>query len=150
MRPELAPETELGTPFKPKARRLSWYPRSIGRLMALVALSGLILAAYSERSRTPAPLRGRLVRTAPRGFRVPPPAPVQPMPLRDPAVLVAPPGIDDAMIVTARTGIDNAMIVTPGRIRVQPLMVPPPMPTPGEPRSAPLVPWQPNLRVPRR
>ena len=117
-RPHLDPE--FSCPGKPPG----WhsFPRSLGRLMILIALFGLVLSVYSTQTRpttvpiirTPVALQRR--RVAPRG---------QPIPPRHPAVIVARPGIDDAMIHTARQGIDEGMIVNPGRLESMPVLTAP-------------------------
>jgi hypothetical protein len=91
--------------------------------MTLVALSGLALAAYQERSRPKATglgMRNLMLGQRTPGFLQQSPAPSS----VDPAIIVAPPGIDEAMIVTARVGIDEAMIVDPARLRTGPLAAP--------------------------
>jgi len=100
---------------------------SLSRLMTLVALSGLALAAYSERSRpkvTGLGMRNLMLRQRTPGSLQQSPVPSS----VDPSIIVAPPGIDEAMIVTARVGIDEAMIVKPARLRTRPLTTPPILP----------------------
>lgn len=117
MRPKPAADPELLPRPKSRPRLRSF--RSLGRLMTLVALSGLALAAYSERWRPqPAGVGVRNLMLRPRTAGTLQQAPVPPS--VDPSIIVAPPGIDEAMIVTAREGIDEAMIVNPGRLRPGP------------------------------
>jgi hypothetical protein len=110
MRPDL--EFHDARKSKPAASSLLSV-RSIGRLMALVVLSGLALAAFSDQSR-PTILPVKTKPALPRW--VPPPARAPSPRLRTPGVIVAPQGIDEAMIVTAPSGIDEAMIVNPERL----------------------------------
>lgn len=125
----------------PKSRGRLSLPRSLGRLMILIALLGLALGVYSERVRPgPAPFPARLVAFLPP--RTPPTRALTR--LQDPSVLVARQGIDDAMIHTARRGIDDAMIVNPGRMARVPIFIVPrsggnqpplsPTPTPRTPQ----------------
>jgi hypothetical protein len=113
------PDADLELLSRPKSR--SWHRsfRSLGRLMTLAALSGLALAAYSERWRpkpSVSPVRSLVFRQ-----RIPGTLQQSPVPsFVDPSIIVAPPGIDEAMIVTAREGIDEAMIVNPLRLRTGP------------------------------
>jgi hypothetical protein len=156
--PAFDPELDFHLTIEEKARRRWWYRRTIGRLMGLVALSGLALAAYTERSRPQPPPRGR-IRFVPRQVLQPvqpaqPQTPVQraqPTLPRDRSLIPARPGIDEAMIVTARAGIDDAMIVSPGRMHGQSIVDPlqSPSPTPAEPNPGPVVPWQPGPSGPR-
>ena len=137
MRPKPDADPELLS--RPKSR--PWYRsfRSLGRLMTLVALSGLALAAYSERSRPKPPglgMRNLMLRQ-----RTPGSLPQSPLPSSaDPSIIVAPSGIDEAMIVTARVGIDEAMIVGPRQLRRGPLAAPPILP-PAATGRVPLSPW---------
>jgi hypothetical protein len=110
MRPKPDADPELLS--RPKSRPWHRSFSSLGRLMTLVALSGLALAAYSERSRPQPPglaLGNLMLRQRTPGFLQQSPVPSS----VDPSIIVAPPGIDEAMIVTARVGIDEAMIVNP-------------------------------------
>jgi len=137
MRPKPDADPELLS--RPKSR--SWHRSfsSLSRLMTLVALSGLALAAYSERSR-PKPsqlgVRNLMLRQRTPGFLQQSPVPSS----VDPSIIVAPPGIDEAMIVTARVGIDEAMIVNPPQLRTGPLATPRIFP-PAANGRAPLSPW---------
>ena len=142
----MRPDPEFHNERENKPRERGQFPiRSIGRLMTLVALSGLALAAFSEQSR-PTILP---VRTKPALLRwVPPPARAPSPRLRAPGVIVAPRGIDEAMIVTAPSGIDEAMIVNPERL-TRARMAATPTPAPGSPGSESPAPSQPgpwNLR----
>jgi len=136
MRPKPDADPELLSRPKPRP----WRPlcNSLSRLMTLVALSGLALAAYDERS-WPKPtrpgMRNYLLRQRTPGLVQPSPAPSS----VDPSIIVAPPGIDEAMIVTARTGIDETMIVNPAQVRRRPLAAPPTLP-PAATGRAPLSP----------
>ncbi len=141
MRPKPDPDPELMSGLK--KRQWNPFPRSIGRLMTVVALSGLALAAYSGRTRPTIinPVT-RQVFAQPSPTRPSPMLPrVQPAQPRDPAVIVAPAGIDEAMIVTARGGIDEAMIINPSRLQRQTITILP-SPTPNRQAPAPIVPWQ--------
>ena len=122
-----------------------WAPRTLGRLMTVIALSGLAMAGYAHRTRRPATAPLYRVRFLPPGVSQGIPVP-RPM---DPSILVAPPGIDDAMIVTARSGIDDAMIIHPGRWAGTPAPATPVLPLPGNP-SDPQAPgpWRPQPRNP--
>lgn len=139
------PELLSRTKSRPWHRSLS----SLGRLMTLVALSGLAVAAYLERSR-PNPsrlgVRNLILRQLSPGSLQQPRVPSS----GDPSIIVAPPGIDEAMIVTARVGIDEAMIVKPGQLRTGPLVtqpIPPPAVTGRALRNAwPMAPRAPSPR----
>ena len=146
MRPKPDADPELLS--RPKSRPWHRSLSSLTRLMTLVALSGLALAAYSERSRPqPARLgvRNLMLRQQSPGFLQQSPVPSS----LDPSINVAPPGIDEAMIVTARVGIDEAMIVNPPQLRTGPLATPPILP-PAANGRAPLSPWPmaPQARLP--
>jgi hypothetical protein len=134
-KPDVDPELLSRPKSRPWHRSFS----SLGRLMTLVALSGLALAAYSERS-LPKPsrlgLRNLMLRQRTPGFLQQSPVPSS----LDPSIIVAPPGIDEAMIVTAREGIDEAMIVKPGQLWTGPLAAPRILP-PAANGRAPLSPW---------
>ncbi|MGP0069194.1 MAG: hypothetical protein ACLQGP_37040 [Isosphaeraceae bacterium] len=105
-------------PFDPdfgkNARRWYWPIRSIGQLMIVVALSGLMFWGGSLRSRPPlrnTPRRILRPMTPVRVPAIPSPAPVvQP---RDPFVVVASPEIDPAMVIRADPDLDAAMVVHP-------------------------------------
>ncbi|MGC8638812.1 MAG: hypothetical protein ACP5XB_02905 [Isosphaeraceae bacterium] len=127
----------------------SWLaqPRSLGRLMILIAVLGLALGVYAE-GRRPNPVfpGGRVV-----AFQPPRLAPRRPLVRpRDPSVIVARPGIDEAMIHTARPGIDNAMIGNPGRVARMPVLIVPKSgaggPVPVPPDSPRPQPWNPRPR----
>jgi len=139
MRPKPDVDPELLSRPKPWPR--PWYQsiRSLGRLMTLVALSGLAVAAYSER---PRPNPSRLgMRNLMLRQRIPGSLQQLPLPSSvDSSIIVAPPGIDEAMIVTARAGIDEAMIVSPRQLRTGPMAATPILP-PAATRRAPLSPW---------
>jgi hypothetical protein len=130
-KPESLPEwmTSPGA----KARRAWWPPRSIGRIMALVALSGFAMASYAQRTRpaAPNPRFGPFVTQPPGSSWVQLPRP------RDPSVIVAPRGIDDAMIVTSRAEIDEAMIVSPERMKSGSRVVVPWVPLREDPSGTP-------------
>jgi hypothetical protein len=143
MKPEPDPDPELMSRPKPGHWRRPL--RSLSRLMTLIALSGLALAAYSERAR-PKPSRLGVRNVI---FRQVRPGLLQQSPassLHEPSVIVAPPGIDEAMIVTARRDIDEAMIVNPARTGTGAFAIPPSSVT----GRAPLVPWQLEPQAPRR
>ncbi len=99
-KPEPLPEIvgEVGSNHMGK----DWTPRSLGRLMTVIALSGLAMGALAQRSRPVIPSRTFAPGTLPIRRWVP----AQVLPPSDPAVLTAPRGID--------VGIDDAMIVNPG------------------------------------
>jgi len=139
--PAMRPKPDADPELLSRPRSRPWHRSfsSLGRLMTLVALSGLTLAAYSERSR-PKPsrlgVRNLMLRQRTPGFVQQSPVPSS----VDPSIIVAPPGIDEAMIVTARVGIDEAMIVGPRQSRRGPLATPPILP-PAAAGRAPLSPW---------
>ncbi len=123
MRPKPDADPELLS--RPKSRPWHRLFNSLSRLMTLVALSGLALAAYQERSRPNATgpgMRNLMLRQRTPLFLQQSTA----LSSVDPSIIVAPPGIDEAMIVTARVGIDEAMIVNPPRMRTGPLAAPRP------------------------
>ncbi len=127
MRPKPDADPELLSRPKPRPWRRLY--NSLSRLMALVALGGLALAAYHDRS-WPKPT-GPGMRNFMLGQRTP--GLVQPSPAHssvDPSIIVAPACIDEAMIVTARTGIDETMIVNPAQVRRRPLAAQPTLPPP--------------------
>jgi hypothetical protein len=137
MRPK--PDADPKLLSRPKSRPWHRSLSSLTRLMTLVALSGLALAAYTERSR-PKPsrlgVRNLMLRQQSPGFLQQSPVPSS----VDPSIIVAPRGIDEAMIVTARVGIDEAMIVNPAQLRTGALATPPILP-PAATGRAPLSPW---------
>ncbi len=121
------PDADLEFLSRPKETPPHRSARLLGRLMTLVALSGLALTAYSGRS-GPNPSRFDVRNLMP-GQGTPGFFRQSQMPSYvDPSVIVARPGIDEAMIVTARAGIDEAMIVQPSRIRAGALASPPILP----------------------
>jgi hypothetical protein len=134
MKTKLASEPELMSRSKPGPGHWSWPLRSIGRLMTLVALSGLALAVWTEGSRRPnVPPAIRIpLRRAPRAQALDLPRTRLPAE-RDRSVIVAPGGIDEAMIKRAPEGIDDAMIFNPLEPRRAPVM-PSPIPGPEVPR----------------
>ncbi len=121
----MTPKPDVDPEFlsRPKSRPSHRSVRLLGRLMTLVALSGLALAAYSGQSRpnwSRFGVRNRMLGQGTPGF-----LPQLQMPSYvDPSVIVARPGIDEAMIVTARAGIDEAMIVQPLPVRTNSLASP--------------------------
>ncbi len=145
MRPKVELDPEFLSRPKPKSRYLA--VRSLGRLMTLIALSGLVLAAYAGRPRLrsagPSAKRFMPVPKTP-GMSQPLPVP----PSSDRSIIVAPPGVDEAMIITADAGVDEAMIVTPERLRTRALGTPPMLPLPdggqAPPGSWPLAPPTPR------
>jgi hypothetical protein len=118
---------------QPKSRYWLSLPRSLGRLMILIALFGLILAAFMEGKR-PLAVVPAARRVAFQPIRTTPRRPIARP--RDRSVITARPGIDDAMIHTARQGIDDAMILSPGRIPRMPILIAP-QPGAEAPRAAP-------------
>jgi hypothetical protein len=140
--------------FDPKCRVKTWrrgyWPiRSIGSLMIVVALSGLMLRALPIAPKRPGPPAWRV---APRAavpvlvqgpVQTPPAAVARPP---DRFVIVAPAEIDPEMVLRAREDIDPEMVFNPdagrrGPIPTAPvpgvnpyLPVPVPAPAPGEPR----------------
>src|SRR5271165_2050241 len=136
MRPKPDADPDLLSRPKPRPRRRLC--STLSRLMTLVALGGLALAANHNRS-WPKPtgpgMRNYMLRQRTPGFVQQSPAP----PSVDPTIIVAPRGIDEAMIVTARAGIDEAMIVNPAQVRRIQLVAPPTLP-PAATGRAPLSP----------
>ena len=136
------PKPDADSEFFSRPKSTPWYRAfsSLGRLMTVVALSGLALAAFSRDDRPKTPMPGQ--RNLPPGQRAPGFRQQSPVPSAvDRFIIVAPPGIDDAMIVPARVGIDEAMIVSPGRIRTGPRAALPILPPAANGRT-PLSPWQ--------
>lgn len=137
--PEFAPcvHSRLRARAKAEAEARGWFalPRSLGRLMVLIAVLGLVLAVYQYHRRTRPRLmtylsaRPAVLLRGP--VRIPRPIPR----LRDESVIVARPGIDDAMIHPARIGIDDGMIVNPGPRMRDPVILPPPGPEGLPPRA---------------
>jgi hypothetical protein len=134
--PEFEPE------FPSSWRRGPWRIRSIGQLMIVIALSGLVLAALPLKSRRPAtppfrvtrvpwkpaliqrPVPGLPERQAPPRDRSPTPRgsfPSLPVPglqekkssPRDPFVIVASAEIDPGMVVRADPDLDAEMVFNP-------------------------------------
>jgi hypothetical protein len=106
--------------FVPKCsaapRRWSWRIRSIGQLMIVIAVIGLVLAALPRKSRPPAPLALRLTPVPGKlAFsQVPvPDVSAQPRTPRDPFVRIAPAEIDPGMVVRADPDLDAAMVFNP-------------------------------------
>ena len=104
-------------PF-PKRRPSRFLPRSLGRLMTLVALSGLAFAALAPR-----PGAGTARPNVPGPFRLrfaPPANPtysVEALPFPDERMVSpAPEGIDDRIVFRAPEGIDDGMIVPVERL----------------------------------
>jgi hypothetical protein len=111
----MRPKPDFDPEFPAHSRRWYWPIRSIGQLMIVIALSGLVLSVVPLRSR-PAPP----VRTRPRFSRNPIviQGPVwglqargeQP---RDRFVVIAPREIDPGMVVYARPDLDEGMVFSP-------------------------------------
>jgi hypothetical protein len=121
-KPESEPEGDFSD-FSVKPRRTFWGFRSIGQLMIVVALSGLVLAVVTGRQSStsrgalkiakirragpPWTLSGRQLAFQPRGKTL------SPRGFDLGMIKTAPQSVDDAMIKTAPAGIDEAMIVNP-------------------------------------
>ena len=111
----MKPKVQFDPEFGKNARRWYWPIRSIGQLMIVVALSGLMLGGMSMRSRRPVrnslkPFRGPMNRVqGPAGQF--PAGVAQP---RDRFVIVARPEIDPGMVIQARPDLDAAMVIHPG------------------------------------
>jgi hypothetical protein len=123
----------------PKPR---WYlPRTLGRLMWVVALSGLGLASLTHFNRwnaAPVAMSLTVLKVVPSTTRL---VHVWPQPRLDSPedhfIHPAPEGIDARFVITAPAGIDDGMIVAPDRLfwsrAVVPSQVDPPR-APDEPR----------------
>jgi hypothetical protein len=111
---KLTPELDPELPWK--SRRRSWPIRSIGQLMIVIALSGLVLSVVPLRSRRPAPTAFRITRLPGNRTVVQGPVPgrwQQKSSPRDPFVIIAAAEIDSGMVVQADPNLDAAMVFNP-------------------------------------
>ena len=99
-------EVKVGQP----ARAWLHPPRNLNRLMSVIALSGLFMAAVAPRPGVPTPTRPRVVPMPPFVWTVP--GPVRPTAPADPFVVIPRGDIDPGFLVAAPEGIDDAMIVS--------------------------------------
>ncbi len=142
----MKPQTVLDPDFRSNARRWYWPIRSIGQLMIVVALSGLVLSVYPMKSQPQS--RGPLNIARVPGtsvvraldLTVKPPVAVRPP--ADRFTVVASPDIDPAMVITARPDIDPGMVVHRGddEPRLNPGQIPTPLPNQEGLRFRPPVP----------
>ena len=112
--------------MKPKLKPRFFPPRTLGQLMALVALCGVVLAVVVPRGGgsgggAAKPIRGRLGTLRLRNATIGPPRlsllpPAQTAAGDDPMVVVAATEIDDAFLIPAPVEIDDAMIVRADRL----------------------------------
>jgi hypothetical protein len=114
----MKPKPNFDPDFPMTSRRRYWPIRSIGQLMIVVALSGLVLSVVSMKSQRPSPsvnvrkrlpMTSRLVQVPSRNLQAR--DVVQPPP--DRFVIVARAEIDPAMVVQARPDIDPGMVFNP-------------------------------------
>jgi hypothetical protein len=111
---KLTPEFDPELPSK--ARRWSWPIRSIGHLMIVIALSGLVLSVVPLKSRRPAPPAFRRTRVPGNRTVVQGSVPGLPQPQRpelDRFVIIAPAEIDPEMVVRADPDLDAEMVFNP-------------------------------------
>ncbi len=140
----MRPKTVIDPDFRSNARRWFWPIRSIGQLMIVVALSGLVLSVYPMKAQRQSrvPLKIVRFRGNVRGTSIGAPTPaVNPrVAVRPPAdrfTVVASPDIDPAMVITASPDIDPGMVIRRGDDEPQliPGQFPGPLPGQGGLRS---------------
>jgi hypothetical protein len=112
----MKPKPELDLEIPSRLRRWYWRIRSIGQLMIVIALSGLVLSVVPPILR--GPVRGSLNIKNVRGRKAVIPGPIGRLPAdirpsRDPFVIIASAEIDPGMVVRADPDLDAEMVFNP-------------------------------------
>ena len=112
----MKPKSESDPELPSNLRRWYWRIRSIGQLMIVIALSGLVLSIVPPRTR--GAVRGSLNIKTVRGQPAVIPGPIGRLqagarPSRDRFVIVAPAEIDPEMVVRADPDLDAEMVFNP-------------------------------------
>jgi hypothetical protein len=108
----------FGSPWKSRAMSQWFVPKTLGRLMLLVALSALGLGSLAHQSRVSGVMaapRPRLAKPAQLPLRYIREVPPRISPA-DRFIKVAPEEIDERFVIAAPEGIDDHMIVAPERL----------------------------------
>jgi hypothetical protein len=112
----MKPKFDLDLEVPASIRRWHWPIRSIGQLMIVVALSGMVFAVLPLKSRRPGPPALKMVPAPGTSTVIQGPIGTVHGLRRDPSdrfVFIAPEEIDPGMVIQARPDLDEGMVFTP-------------------------------------